>query len=70
MARPTLTEQIAKLEAQRDEIEKIIEEQQRYDELNSGVQAGNSTKTAFTDADVLYRRLDTIVNRLEILYGR
>jgi dephospho-CoA kinase len=70
MARRTLKEQIRQLESERDELEKIIAEQQRYDELNSGVQAGNSTKTAFTDVDLLYRRLDTIVNRLEILYGR
>jgi hypothetical protein len=64
----TLSQEVTQLQAEQVEIETILAEQQRYEELNSGVQAGNSTKTAFVDVDALYRRLDTIKNRLEILY--
>jgi DNA gyrase/topoisomerase IV subunit A len=68
MARRTLAEEITQLETERDALETLLSEQERYSELEA--QGTEGAKTRFTDPKKLYERLDKIKNRLSVLYTR
>ena len=67
MARRTIDEQIAKLEAERDKIETELSEVVPYQKLKAHGMFG--AETTFTDYEALTKRLDRVKEQLTILYN-
>ncbi len=66
MARRTITEQLTKLETERDRLEDTLSEQEGYQSLSA--QGSNGAETNFTDISKIHSRLAAIYNSLETLY--
>lgn len=67
MARRSVDDEIAKLEAERDRLEVKVEEQEAYKVLIA--QGNRGSETHFADLKVLHNRLSVIYGRLETLYA-
>jgi len=67
VARRTIDQQIAQLEARRSELEAAISEQERYKSLKAPGEGGSETQ--FTNADKLYSELATVENKLATYYN-
>lgn len=66
MARRTIDQEIAALEARRDDLESKISEHESYKALIA--QGNHGAETHFTDIKVLYSERDKVKKELETLY--
>ena len=67
MARRTISEEIALLEAERDRLERILSEQERYQKLKAQGMFGS--ETTFTDYTALTNQLNRVKEKLTTLYN-
>lgn len=65
MAQPTTNEKILALIVKRDRIEAILEEQERYAEMEG--QGSEGARTKFTDVKALQLRVDFYENKISNL---